>query len=71
MGIRNAIPIILLCLRWTPASIKKRRIARAPFLMITEGLLLYLPTGTVESVALEAKEESSITHWISDIFVTL
>src|SRR6266404_852471 len=28
------------------------------------------PHGTVESVALEAKEESSITHWISDIITS-
>jgi hypothetical protein len=35
--------------------------------MITEGLLLYLPAHTVHSLAIETKQESSITHWISDI----
>jgi len=42
-------------------------IPRAPALMITEGLLLYLPASTVHALAIETKQESSITHWISDI----
>ena len=38
----------------------------APALMITEGLLMYLPAVTVESLASETAE-TSIVHWISDI----
>jgi methyltransferase (TIGR00027 family) len=41
-----------------------------PALMITEGLLMYLPAATVESLAAEARQESSITHWISDATTT-
>ena len=36
-------------------------------LMITEGLLMYLPAATVEAVAAEAFNRSVIRHWISDI----
>ena len=36
-------------------------------LMITEGLLLYLPAATVEALAAEASNGSVIRHWISDI----
>lgn len=36
-------------------------------LMITEGLLMYLPGGTVESLAAEAPRESGIAHWLSDV----
>ena len=36
-------------------------------LMITEGLLLYLPAATVEALAAEAPKLSGVTHWISDI----
>jgi methyltransferase (TIGR00027 family) len=39
----------------------------APALMITEGLLLYLPAATVESLTAEARQESGIQHWIADI----
>jgi methyltransferase (TIGR00027 family) len=39
----------------------------APALMITEGVLMYLPTATVESLAAEAWRESGIAHWISDV----
>lgn len=39
----------------------------APALMITEGLLLYLPSATVEAMASEAASHSGIAHWISDI----
>jgi hypothetical protein len=39
----------------------------APALMITEGLLMYLPGATVEWFAVEARRDSGITHWISDI----
>jgi methyltransferase (TIGR00027 family) len=39
----------------------------APALMITEGLLLYLPAATVEALAAESARQSGIAHWISDI----
>jgi len=35
--------------------------------MITEGLLLYLPAGTVEALAAETSRQSRVSHWISDI----
>jgi methyltransferase (TIGR00027 family) len=38
-----------------------------PSLMITEGLLMYLPAGTVEALAAEAWQESGIAHWMCDI----
>jgi methyltransferase (TIGR00027 family) len=40
---------------------------RTPALMITEGLLLYLPAATVDALAAESSTDSSIAHWISDI----
>ncbi len=39
----------------------------SPALMITEGLLLYLPAATVEALAAESSDQSGIAHWISDI----
>jgi methyltransferase (TIGR00027 family) len=39
----------------------------APALMITEGLLLYLPAATVEALAAESWRHSGVAHWISDI----
>jgi methyltransferase (TIGR00027 family) len=39
----------------------------APALMITEGLLLYLPAATVEALAAECGRQSGVSHWISDI----
>src|SRR5579864_3818630 len=36
-------------------------------LMITEGLLLYLPAATVDALAAEASTDSGVAHWISDI----
>jgi methyltransferase (TIGR00027 family) len=39
----------------------------APALMITEGLLLYLPATTVEALAAESFNMGSIRHWISDV----
>jgi methyltransferase (TIGR00027 family) len=39
----------------------------APALMITEGLLMYLPGATVDALAAEAWQESGIAYWISDI----
>jgi methyltransferase (TIGR00027 family) len=42
-----------------------------PALMITEGLLLYLPAATVEALAAETSRNSNVninvSHWISDI----
>jgi methyltransferase (TIGR00027 family) len=42
----------------------------APSLMITEGLLMYLPAATVEALASETAERSAIAHWIADIMTT-
>jgi methyltransferase (TIGR00027 family) len=39
----------------------------APALMITEGLLMYLPAVTVEALAAEAWQQSGVAHWMSDI----
>lgn len=39
----------------------------APAIMLTEGLLLYLPAATVEALAAETFSQSGIRHWISDI----
>jgi methyltransferase (TIGR00027 family) len=38
-----------------------------PSLMITEGLLMYLPAGSVEALAAEARRATGIEQWISDI----
>jgi methyltransferase (TIGR00027 family) len=42
-------------------------VGRAPSLMLTEGLLTYLPAQTVHSLASEPPRGSGIAHWISDI----
>jgi methyltransferase (TIGR00027 family) len=42
----------------------------APALMITEGLLMYLPAGTVQSLASETSAHSGVVHWITDIVTT-
>jgi methyltransferase (TIGR00027 family) len=42
----------------------------ASALMITEGLLLYLPAATVDALADEARTHSGVAHWISDITTT-
>jgi methyltransferase (TIGR00027 family) len=39
----------------------------APGLLITEGLLMYLPAETVEALALEAAAQSGIRYWLMDI----
>jgi O-methyltransferase involved in polyketide biosynthesis len=39
-------------------------------LMVTEGLLLYLPAATVDALAADASTHGSVTHWISDITTT-
>lgn len=38
-----------------------------PGLIITEGLLLYLPASTTEALATEAPRQSGIHHWLLDI----
>lgn len=42
-------------------------VGAAPALMITEGLLMYLPGGTVEALGAECWRESGIAQWISDV----
>lgn len=42
----------------------------APALMITEGLLMYLPAATVEALAAESPNQSGIRHWISDVMTS-
>ena len=42
----------------------------APALMITEGLLMYLPAASVEGLAAEAWRESGVAHWITDVTTT-
>jgi O-methyltransferase involved in polyketide biosynthesis len=36
-------------------------------LMITEGVLMYLPAATVKAMAAETHEKSGVVHWIADI----
>ncbi len=40
---------------------------RESALMITEGLLLYLPAATVDALAAETWSQCGVAHWISDI----
>jgi len=42
-------------------------VGAAPAMMITEGLLMYLPRSTVQAMAAEAGVESGITYWLSDV----
>jgi len=42
-------------------------VGQAPALMITEGLLMYLPAASVEAIAGEPWRESGIARWIADI----
>src|SRR5260370_37728920 len=42
----------------------------APALMITEGLLMYLPAATVEALAAAAWKDSGVAHWMSEIMTT-
>jgi methyltransferase (TIGR00027 family) len=44
-----------------------RAAGAAPALMITEGLLMYLPAATVEALAEETRDRTGVAHWISDI----
>jgi methyltransferase (TIGR00027 family) len=48
-------------------QIMYQRVSSESVLMITEGLLLYLPAITVEALAAEACNQRVIRHWISDI----
>jgi methyltransferase (TIGR00027 family) len=41
-----------------------------PWLIITEGLLMYLPAATVEALVTEIPHKSKITQWITDITTT-
>lgn len=41
-----------------------------PSLMITEGLLMYLPAATVDALASEIPKHTGVAHWISDITTT-
>jgi len=45
-------------------------VGSAPAVMITEGLLMYLPARTVEALAIEAARDSGIAHWIIDIMTS-
>jgi methyltransferase (TIGR00027 family) len=42
-------------------------VQNAPALMITEGLLMYLPGSTVEALAAEVGQENAIGQWMLDI----
>lgn len=44
-----------------------RRAGDGPGLMITEGLLAYLPGPTIEAIAAEAPVHGGIRYWLSDI----
>ncbi|WP_260796678.1 class I SAM-dependent methyltransferase [Occallatibacter riparius] len=41
-----------------------------PSIVITEGVLMYLPAATVDALAAEIPKASGVTHWISDITTT-
>ena len=43
---------------------------QARALMITEGVLMYLPAAAVEGLASESCEHGGVAHWISDITTT-
>jgi O-methyltransferase involved in polyketide biosynthesis len=47
-----------------------RATGAAPALMITEGLLMYLPAATVEALSAESWRESGVAHWVSDVTTT-
>lgn len=44
-----------------------RAIGAAPALMITEGLLTYLPFAVVDALASEPWRESGVAHWIAEV----
>jgi len=44
-----------------------QKIPDGPALMITEGLLMYLPAATVEAIAAEASAWSGIRYWLSEL----
>jgi len=39
----------------------------SPTLMITEGLLMYLPAASVNAIAVESRQNANVTHWMMDI----
>jgi methyltransferase (TIGR00027 family) len=39
----------------------------APALLITEGLLMYLPAATIDALSAETWQQSGIAHWINDL----
>jgi methyltransferase (TIGR00027 family) len=45
-------------------------VGSAPALMITEGLLTYLPAATVDAMAAEVWRDSGIAYWMTDIMTT-
>ncbi len=52
------------------AGSRRELLARAgdgPALMITEGLLMYLPASTVESLAVEAFRAPGLDYWVMDV----
>jgi methyltransferase (TIGR00027 family) len=42
-------------------------VGHAPALLITEGLLMYLPGATVNAVAAESRSQSGIAYWLLDV----
>jgi O-methyltransferase involved in polyketide biosynthesis len=42
-------------------------VGSASALIITEGLLMYLPAATVESLAGEVRDHTGVAHWITDV----
>ena len=47
-----------------------RAIGPAPALMITEGLLMYLPSAVVDALASEPWRASGVAHWVADVVTT-
>lgn len=45
-------------------------IGKEPAIMITEGLLMYLPAPTVRALAGEFRRQSAVEHWLCDITTT-
>ncbi len=42
-------------------------VGAAPALMLTEGLLMYLPEATVQALATEAAAQCGVRHWLIDV----
>src|SRR5580765_1528202 len=45
-------------------------VGQTPALVLTEGLLMYLPAATVDALAAEFRSQSGVAHWISDLTTT-